>query len=123
MQAIARENNLSGTAFVRHSSLANFGVRHFTTEEEIPMAGHLTTATSFALVETGHFPLSGDRILLMLELQVGPIRVDFYTQAGKVQQIVMSETKPQFVAKHDPVEELTLCLDIPCKQSAWARPT
>ena len=53
MQAVAREMNLSETAFVRRSNVADFGVRYFTPAEEIPMAGHPTIATTFALVDSG----------------------------------------------------------------------
>ncbi|MBZ0303920.1 MAG: PhzF family phenazine biosynthesis isomerase, partial [Anaerolineae bacterium] len=53
MQAVAREMNLSETAFVMASPVADFGARYFTPAEEIPMAGHPTIATVFALVDTG----------------------------------------------------------------------
>ena len=53
MLAIAKEMNLSETAFVRNSAIADFGVRYFTPAEEIPLAGHPTIATSFALVDLG----------------------------------------------------------------------
>ena len=36
MQAIAREMNLSETAFVMHSAIADFRARYFTPTEEIP---------------------------------------------------------------------------------------
>ena len=49
MLAIAREMNLAETAFVRRSTVADFGVRYFTPREEIPLAGHPTLATAFAL--------------------------------------------------------------------------
>ena len=41
MLAIAREMNLSETAFVRRSVVADFGARYFTPAEEIPLAGVL----------------------------------------------------------------------------------
>ncbi|MHB8577779.1 MAG: PhzF family phenazine biosynthesis protein, partial [Dehalococcoidia bacterium] len=45
MQAIAREVNLSETAFVTASDKADFRVRFFTPTTEIPLAGHPTIAT------------------------------------------------------------------------------
>lgn len=59
MQAVAKEMNLSETAFVRSSDVADFGVRYFTPAEEIPLAGHPTIATTFALVESERFMLKG----------------------------------------------------------------
>jgi predicted PhzF superfamily epimerase YddE/YHI9 len=63
MEAIIHENHLFKPAFARQSNLVNFGMPYFTTEEEIHMAGHLTFATSFALVKTGCFPFSGSHTL------------------------------------------------------------
>ncbi|MEW5959627.1 MAG: PhzF family phenazine biosynthesis protein [Chloroflexota bacterium] len=106
MQAIAREMNLSETAFVRRSVVADFGVRYFTPAEEIPLAGHPTIATTFALVETGRLPLTGNRTTIQLELQVGPIAVDIYAEQEQVQRIVMTQKKPAFLAVYDPAEVL-----------------
>ncbi len=104
MQAIAREMNLSETAFVRRSSVADFGVRYFTPAEEIPLAGHPTIATTFALIETGRLLLRGDYTRISLELKVGPIPVEIHAQNGSVQRIVMSQKQPQFLAKYVPIE-------------------
>lgn len=101
MQAIAREMNLSETAFVRRSRLADFGVRYFTPAEEIPLAGHPTIATTFALLESGRLPLREDYMAITLELQVGPILVEIFAHAGKVQRMVMSQKPPQFLAKYE----------------------
>ncbi len=106
MQAIAREMNLSETAFVRRSARADFGARYFTPAEEIPLAGHPTIATTFALVETGRLALTGDRTQVTLELQVGLIPVEIQASQGKVQQITMSQKKPVFMTTYDPVEVL-----------------
>ncbi len=108
MLAIAREMNLSETAFVRRSSVADFGVHYFTPAEEIPMAGHPTIATTFALVDSGRLALTGDRTHLTLELKVGPIPVDIYAKQGIVQRIVMTQKKPVFLATYSPDEILPL---------------
>jgi trans-2,3-dihydro-3-hydroxyanthranilate isomerase len=108
MQAIAREMNLSETSFVRKSSLADVGARYFTPAEEIPLAGHPTIATIFALVESGRLPLTGDRTHVTLELKVGPIPVEIQASQGKVQQIIMSQKKPQFLVTYDPADVLPI---------------
>jgi trans-2,3-dihydro-3-hydroxyanthranilate isomerase len=104
MLAIAREMNLSETAFVRRSQVADFGVRYFTPAEEIPLAGHPTIATTFALVDTGRLALSGGRTALTLELRVGPLPVEIYASQGRIQRIVMTQKKPAFLATYDPGE-------------------
>lgn len=106
MQAIAREQNLSESAFVRRSTVADFGVRYFTPSEEIPMAGHPTIATTVALVAAGRLALTGERTAFMLELKVGPIPIEIHAQAGQVEQVIMSQKPPQFLATHNPAEVL-----------------
>lgn len=108
MQALAREMNLSETAFVRRSDVADFGVRYFTPAEEVPLAGHPTIATTYALVETGRAPLNGNPTRLTLELQVGPITVDVYSTDGVVTNVVMTQKKPAFLEIHDPEEVLPI---------------
>lgn len=97
MLAIARENNLSETAFVRRSSVADFGARYFTPAEEIPLAGHPTIATVFALAETGRLPLTAEALAMTLELRDGPITVEVFSTAGRVTQVVMTQRPPQFL--------------------------
>jgi trans-2,3-dihydro-3-hydroxyanthranilate isomerase len=105
-QAIAREMNLSETAFVVKSSTADLGARYFTPAEEIPMAGHPTIATIFALVESGRLKLTGDYTTIMLELKVGPIPIEIFAKNGVVTQVVMAQKKPQFLATYSPAEVL-----------------
>jgi trans-2,3-dihydro-3-hydroxyanthranilate isomerase len=102
MLAIAKEMNLSETAFVRRSQVADFGARYFTPAEEIPLAGHPTIATTFALVDSGRLALKGQSTILKLELQVGPIEVEIIAEGGEIQQIIMSQKKPQFLSTHNP---------------------
>ncbi len=102
MQAIARENNLSETAFVLRSQIADVRARYFTPESEIPLAGHPTIATIFALVTTNRLALKGDVTTISLELRDGPITVEVFAQKGIVQQVVMSQRRPQFLAQYDP---------------------
>jgi len=104
MLAIAREMNLSETAFVIQSKSADFGARYFTPAEEIPLAGHPTIATVFALVDSGRLPLGNDLLTISLELRVGAIPVDIHSSQGVVRHIVMSQKKPLFMAPYEPPE-------------------
>ena len=102
--ALAREMNLSETAFVVRSAVADFGARYFTPAEEIPLAGHPTIATVFALIDSGRLKLTGELTTISLELRVGPIRVDIVAEQGAVKHIVMSQKKPQFLRTYAPEE-------------------
>ncbi len=97
MLAIAKEMNLSETAFVMHSQIADFRARYFTPAEEIPLAGHPTIATTFALIESGRLPLTGKQTQFSLELQVGPIPIEIIADGDKIERIIMSQKKPQFL--------------------------
>jgi trans-2,3-dihydro-3-hydroxyanthranilate isomerase len=108
MLAIAREMNLSETAFVLRSQIADFGARYFTPAEEIPLAGHPTIATIFALIVSGRLVLTNDLMTITLELRVGPIRVDIESSQSKVKRIIMSQKQPQFLAKYDPAHVLPI---------------
>jgi len=96
MLAIAKEMNLSETSFVRRSDQADFGVRYFTPAEEIPLAGHPTIATTFALVQTGRLVLENDHTKITLEMQAGVIEVEIFSQNGVIETIVMAQNKPTF---------------------------
>ena len=106
MQAIAREQNLSETSFVLRpspGSQADFRARYFTPGEEIPLAGHPTIATGFALVDSGRLKLAPerDRTTIALELNVGPIRVDItHSATGRsgVAEVAMYQMPPEFRA-------------------------
>jgi len=97
MQAIAREMNLSETAFVLRSAVADVRARYFTPEAEIPLAGHPTIATIHALVETGRLPMRGDQMTISLELRDGPIPVEVQAVDGKPTNVIMTQRKPHFL--------------------------
>ena len=75
----AREMNLSETTFVSPPSHpdADFDVRIFTPEKEIPFAGHPTLGTAFVLKYTGLIPNTKNHLLLNfktgLPLMVGRV--------------------------------------------------
>jgi trans-2,3-dihydro-3-hydroxyanthranilate isomerase len=102
MLAIAKEMNLSETSFVRQSDEADFGVRYFTPAEEIPLAGHPTIATTYALVQRGEITLQGASTTITLELPAGIIDVEIIQEEGEEILVVMSQMKPQFLEVLEP---------------------
>jgi trans-2,3-dihydro-3-hydroxyanthranilate isomerase len=75
-QQVAKEMNLSETTFVLPSSHpdADFDVRIFTPEKEIPFAGHPTLGTAFVLRYAGLIPPTQN--YLRLNFKAGIIPVD-----------------------------------------------
>ncbi len=102
MLTIAKEMNLSETAFVVKSSKADFGARYFTPAEEIPLAGHPTISTIHSLIETGKITLKEPLTKVSLELKAGVIGIEIHREKEGGFQIVMSQKKPEFLSVHDP---------------------
>jgi len=106
MQRIASEMNLSESAFVSRSNTADFRVRYFTPAEEIPLAGHPTIATTWALIDSGKIDLSTREI--SLELNDGPITVTIDGKTGSLPLITMTQRPPQFLSTHDPYKVMPI---------------
>ena len=109
MQAIAREFNLSETTFIQRRDPAiekqeGVRVRIFTTEEELPFAGHPTLGTASVLKQHAPELLTSDT--LRLALNVGPIPVRFKpgTLFGE-----MTQRDPEFLDQLDSAEVARLC--------------
>lgn len=96
MQDIARELNLSETAFVFPSEQADFRVRFFTPLKEIPLAGHPTIATMYTLAGEGRIDLSAGAKRVTQELAVGILPVDVERTEGGQVRVVMTQAKPEF---------------------------
>src|SRR5690606_397987 len=82
MLAIAREMNLSEAAFVLAGEGADARARDFAPAEEIPLAGHPTIATLYALGESGRLPMAVGATTVQLELQAGVIPVEVQVEKG-----------------------------------------
>ncbi|HEY0394090.1 MAG TPA: PhzF family phenazine biosynthesis protein [Candidatus Elarobacter sp.] len=76
MQAIARETNLSETSFVfPGDGEADFIVRYWTPNGEIPLAGHPTIATTHALREAGAIPPDRKIVRLRMPAALVPVEI------------------------------------------------
>ncbi len=95
MQKIAREMNQSETAFLMSSKTADWRARYFTVDREIPLAGHPTIASSFALRETNR--ISSLRSEFSIELQVGKIRLEIDIDSKSSSPLIsMYQPSPEF---------------------------
>jgi trans-2,3-dihydro-3-hydroxyanthranilate isomerase len=84
MASIAREFNLSETAFVLPAQRAEHTrrVRIFTPAGELPFAGHPTIGTAHALAALGHIPLDGELTRIVFEEGIGPVPVSIRSHGG-----------------------------------------
>jgi len=106
MLAIAREMNLSETSFVWRMDDGRFRARYFTPAEEIPLAGHPTIATVYALIDSGRLDLEGDYLKLPLVLRDGPVDVEVFSKGNRVERVVMTQRKPEFLSAYHPADVL-----------------
>lgn len=102
MQAIAREFNLSETTFIQRREPAiekheGIRVRIFTTQEELPFAGHPTLGTASVLKLFAPETLDGDTIRLALNIGAVPVRFRAEGLFGE-----MTQRDPEFGAELDP---------------------
>ncbi len=96
MQAIARETNLSETAFVLPSGKADWRVRYFTPQRELPFAGHPTIATAHTLTLEGLVPLIEPITRITLEFAVGVLPVDIEVRDRRPVRVIMTQQQPVF---------------------------
>lgn len=98
MQSIAREMNLSETAFVfpPTDGRADVRVRFFTPEREIPFAGHPTLGTHYLLALEGRYTLEEPVTRVHQEVAAGVFPVDLHVSKGEVTRVVMTQGAPSF---------------------------
>ncbi len=96
MQAIAREMGFSETTFVlpAEEPRTDARMRIFTPAAEMPMAGHPTIGSTFALAHEGRIASGSPR--WVFGLGVGPVPVDLEWQSGKLSFAWMTQRAPVF---------------------------
>jgi trans-2,3-dihydro-3-hydroxyanthranilate isomerase len=96
MQRIAMEMAFPETTFVfaPESGGTNARVRIFTPAVELPIAGHPTIGTAFALAASGRVAAGAG--LLTLGLGIGPVPVHLQWRDGRLSFAQMVQPLPQF---------------------------
>jgi trans-2,3-dihydro-3-hydroxyanthranilate isomerase len=96
MQAIAKEMNFSESTFVfpPEDPDTDMRVRIFTPQDELPMAGHPTIGTTFALARSG--ALTPDRKRVVFGLGVGPTPISLTWKNRLLTFAWMTQRNPSF---------------------------
>ena len=96
MQAIAREMNFAETTFILPAERPDTDIRMriFTPGVEMPMAGHPTVGSTFALAHDGVIPRGQKQFVF--GLNVGPTRVDLEWEGDDLRFVWMTQAKPTF---------------------------
>jgi trans-2,3-dihydro-3-hydroxyanthranilate isomerase len=108
LQQIAREMNLSETVFVFPPTdpAALVRLRIFTPTQEIPFAGHPVVGAFFVLAELGIVPLKESITRVMQECNIGLFPVELQAEDGQVEQVVMTQPKPEFLGPLEETDDL-----------------
>jgi trans-2,3-dihydro-3-hydroxyanthranilate isomerase len=100
MQRIAAEMNFSESTFIFPAQAGgDVRMRIFTPAQELPIAGHPTIGSTFALAEEG--VIAPGREAFVFELGVGPTPVSLEWKAGRLDFAWMTQPRPAFAAPFD----------------------
>jgi trans-2,3-dihydro-3-hydroxyanthranilate isomerase len=98
MQAIAKEMNLAETVFVQKptSDRALARLRIFTTQEELPLAGHPVIGTWFLLAELGVVPAREGTVHVWQQTGAGVLPVEIEFDGGRPLCVTMTQRAAKF---------------------------
>jgi trans-2,3-dihydro-3-hydroxyanthranilate isomerase len=96
MQRIAREMNFSESTFILPADAPGIDIRMriYTPGSEMPMAGHPTIGSTFALAHTGVIPRDAARVTF--GLNIGPVPVDLEWNTDGLSFAWMTQALPTF---------------------------
>lgn len=96
MQIIAREMNLSETAFVEKIEDNYFNVRFFTPLQEVDLCGHATIASFYLLGKKGYIkPGNHSKRKVYQETKAGKLGVELFFKGENIDKVLMEQSTPQ----------------------------
>lgn len=116
MQNIAREMNLSETAFVTGVKHDFYDIRFFTPVCEVDLCGHATIATFHTLAKEGYIEkINNGTKTIYQNTKAGKLSVDIVFNNGEVDNIIMEQTIPQDIEIVEDIHLLCQALGIEVK--------
>jgi trans-2,3-dihydro-3-hydroxyanthranilate isomerase len=131
MQAVAREMNLSETAFVLPPTRAGAAagashrLRIFTPGMELPFAGHPAIGAAWVLADEGSIALEGPRHVVRQEMAAGVMRLSLRVSdiggTRRATDVTLIHRDVELLEHLDGDELAELCeaLEVPSNQIAW----
>ena len=115
MQRIAREMNLSETVFCQRPTApdATVRMRIFTTDRELPLAGHPVVGTHFLLASLGRYELRDGSNMVQAQLGVGTLPAEIVVEGGVVREVLMTQRTPTFAAPFDDLDLVAEAIGLP----------
>jgi trans-2,3-dihydro-3-hydroxyanthranilate isomerase len=114
MRQVAREFNLSETAFVLQAEQPDHlcRVRIFTPGTELPFAGHPTVGTAVVLAALGRIPQEGDEARVVFGEGVGPVPVVVRSGGGPAFAQLTAARAPERLAAPPAIDVLAPALSL-----------
>ncbi|MEP7117591.1 MAG: PhzF family phenazine biosynthesis protein [Acidobacteriota bacterium] len=118
MQTFAAEMNFSESTFVFPADDAGGDVRMriFTPAREVPMAGHPTIGTTFALAASGVIPAGRERCEFALNMGLTPVALEW--RNGVLARAWMDQGRPEFRAPL--VADVAVVDAVNADRASWA---
>jgi trans-2,3-dihydro-3-hydroxyanthranilate isomerase len=115
MKKISKIMQVSETAFIFPSKVANFRLRFFSPEVEVDLCGHATIATFFTMAQEKLFDIIIEKLTVNQETKAGILPVDIYFKDGKCEKVMMTQKKPIFKGIYINKKEVADSLNIDVK--------
>lgn len=113
MQSIAREINLSETAFVEKLEEDYFKVRFFTPLCEVDLCGHATIASFYLLGKKNYIKADkNNKKIVYQETKAGKLEVELTFKEGKIEKILMEQSTPKKYGQIKNLENLAHIMGI-----------
>lgn len=108
MLNIANEMALSETAFVKkvNHEEYDYEVRFFTPTNEVELCGHATIAVFYILAKEGLIKPENEKIVVKQKTLAGILPVEIYFKGSRVEKIMMTQKRPEFVFEVEDVNEI-----------------
>jgi trans-2,3-dihydro-3-hydroxyanthranilate isomerase len=122
MQRLTNEMNFAESTFVLPAETAGTDIRMriFTPAREMPMAGHPTVGTTFALAHQG--VIASGRARWVFGLNIGPVPVALDWEDGVLRTAWMDQGRPEFRPPVTPVDEVLGAINadrVAWKETGW----
>lgn len=113
MQNIAKEINLSETAFITPIQRDNFNVRFFTPVCEVDLCGHATIAAFYTLAKEGYISPIKDGVKTVYQhTKAGKLSVEIHFENRRVSKIFMEQAIPKKLGKIEDILSLANIMGI-----------
>jgi trans-2,3-dihydro-3-hydroxyanthranilate isomerase len=131
MQSLAREMNLSETAFVLpptesgRADGADYRLRIFTPATELPFSGHPAIGTAWILANEGRFELKSPETEIRQEMAIGVLPVSLHIKGKgadqRVDDVTMTLGEVELIHRvaPDEMDELAASLEVRARELRW----